>query len=139
MEILEDVSGKPNYDLWLAPMIVVPKRDNTPRRVIDFSLLNKFCKRSAEATLDTNLMATAVPIPEEGNEIFFSCLDAWNGYHSIPWTTRQRIFLGSSENLELTSIMWPRKDFWAVEVTMWHNITPSWASYSKKKKKMKIQ
>ena len=38
-------------------MIVVPKKDNTPRRVIDFSLLNKFCKHSAEATLDTNRMA----------------------------------------------------------------------------------
>ena len=47
MGILEDVSGKNNHDLWLAPMIVVPKRDNTPRRVIDFSLLKKFCKRSA--------------------------------------------------------------------------------------------
>jgi len=42
MGILENVSGKPNHDLWLAPMIVVPKKDNTPRRVIDFSLLNKF-------------------------------------------------------------------------------------------------
>ena len=84
MGILEDVSGGANHDLWLAPMIVVPKRDNTPRRVINFSLLNRFCKRSAEATLDTNRMATAVPVPEEGKEIFFSCLDAWNGYHSIP-------------------------------------------------------
>ena len=65
MGILENVSGKPNHDLWLAPMIVVPKKDNTPRRVIDFSLLNKFCKRSAEATLDTNRMATAVPVPKE--------------------------------------------------------------------------
>ena len=84
MGILENVSAKNNHDLWLAPMIVVPKRDNTPRRVIDFSLLNRFCKRSAEASLDTNRMATAVPVPEPGKEIFFSCLDAWNGYHSIP-------------------------------------------------------
>ena len=84
MGILENVSGQPNYALWLAPMLVVPKKDNTPRRVIDFSLLNKFCKRSAEATLDTNRMATAVPVPGPGQEIFFSCLDAWNGYHSIP-------------------------------------------------------
>ena len=33
-------------------------------------------KRSAEHTLDTNRMASAVPVPEEGKEIFFSCLDA---------------------------------------------------------------
>ena len=66
MGILENVSAKNNHDLWLAPMIVVPKRDNTPRRVIDFSLLNHFCKRSAKASLDTNRMATAVPVPEPG-------------------------------------------------------------------------
>ena len=78
MGILEDVLGLANHDLWLAPMIVVPKKDNTPRRVIDFSLLNRFCKRSAEATLDTNRMATAVPVSDEGKKIFFSCLDAWN-------------------------------------------------------------
>ena len=94
MGILEDVSGGANHDLWLAPMIVVPKKDNTPRRVIDFSLLSKFCKRSAEATLDTNRMATAVPVPEEGKEIFFSCLDAWNGYHSIPLDDSAKNFFG---------------------------------------------
>ena len=66
MGILEDVSGKPNHNLWLAPMLVVPKKYNSPRRVIDFSLLNKFCKRSAEATLDTNQMATAIPVPCKG-------------------------------------------------------------------------
>merc|ERR1740129_1459945 len=94
MGILENVSGKPNHDLWLAPMIVVPKKDNTPRRVIDFSLLNKFCKRSAEATLDTNRMATAVPVPKEGEEIYFSCLDAWNGYHSIPLEDSAKNYFG---------------------------------------------
>ena len=94
MGILEDVSGQANHNLWLAPMIVVPKKDNTPRRVIDFSLLNRFCLRSAEATLDTNRMATAVPVPEEGKEIFFSCLDAWNGYHSIPLDDSAKNFFG---------------------------------------------
>ena len=84
MGILEEMSGKNNHNLWLAPMIVVPKRDNTPRRVVDFSILNQFCKRSAEETMDTQRMATAVPVPEKGKEIFFSCMDAWNGYHSIP-------------------------------------------------------
>ena len=76
MGILENMSGKPNHNLWLAPMLVVPKRDNTPRCVIDFSLLNKYCKRSAEATLDTNRMGTAIPVPGPGQEIFFSSLDA---------------------------------------------------------------
>ena len=66
MGILEDRAGKNNHDLWLAPMIVVPKKDNSPRRVIDFSLLNRYCKRSATVTLDTNRMATAVPVPNAG-------------------------------------------------------------------------
>ena len=60
-------------------MLVVPKRDNSPRRIIDFSLLNKYFKHLAEATLNTNRMATAVPVPGPGQEIFFSCLNAWNG------------------------------------------------------------
>ena len=94
MGILENVSAKNNHDLWLAPMIVVPKKDNTPRRVIDFSILNRFCKRSAEASLDTNPMATAVPVPEPGKEIFFSCLDAWNGYHSIPLDEDAKKYFG---------------------------------------------
>ena len=30
MGILGDMSGQANYNLWLAPMIVLPKKDNTP-------------------------------------------------------------------------------------------------------------
>ena len=30
MGILEDMSGQANHDLWLASMIVVPKKGNTP-------------------------------------------------------------------------------------------------------------
>ena len=75
-------------------MLVVPKKDNTNCRVIDFSLLNKFCKRSTEAALDTNHMAMAVPVPGPGQEIYFSCLDAWNGYHSIPLDELAKNFFG---------------------------------------------
>ena len=39
-------------------------------------------------------MATAVPVPEEGKEIFFSCLDSWNGYHSIPLDDSAKNFFG---------------------------------------------
>ena len=54
MGILENVTNMANHDLWLSPMLIVPKKDNSPRRVIDFSNLNKLCKRSAETTSDTN-------------------------------------------------------------------------------------
>ena len=44
--------------------------------------------------MDTQRMATAVPVPEEGKEIFFSCMDAWNGYHSIPLHETARNYFG---------------------------------------------
>ena len=46
------MTGATNHNLWLAPMIVVLKKDNSPRCVIDFSMLNILCKKSAEAMLD---------------------------------------------------------------------------------------
>ena len=39
-------------------------------------------------------MATAVPVPKEGEEIYFSCLDAWNGYHSIPLEESAKNYFG---------------------------------------------
>ena len=84
MGILENVTNMANHDLWLSPMLIVPKKDNTPRRVVDFSNLNKLCKRNAETTSDTNRMATSVPTPDPGKQLFFSTMDAWNGYHSVP-------------------------------------------------------
>ena len=64
MGVLKDMTEKANQDLWLAPMIIILKKDNSPRRVIDFSNLNKLCKRSAETTSNTQHMATALPTPE---------------------------------------------------------------------------
>ena len=65
MGILENVTTTLcHHDLWLAPMLIIPKKDNSPRRVIDFSRLNRLYKRSAETTSDTNRMATAVPTPK---------------------------------------------------------------------------
>ena len=69
-------------------MIVVSKKG------INFSMLNRLCKRSAEATLDTNKMATAVPAPAPGSEIFFSCLDAWNGYYLVSLEELAKIYFG---------------------------------------------
>ena len=44
--------------------------------------------------MDTNHMAMAVPIPEKGQKIFFSCLDAWNGYHFIPLQEAAKNYFG---------------------------------------------
>ena len=39
-------------------------------------------------------MATAVPVPNAGEGIFFSCMDAWNVYHSIPLDDTAKNFFG---------------------------------------------
>ena len=83
--ILEKLEGQDNHDTWLSPMIIVPKKTGKPRRVIDFTRLNRHCKRSVEHSSDTLRMSIAVPAPKTG-KILFSTLDAWNGYHSIPLT-----------------------------------------------------
>ena len=105
-------------------MLVVPKKDNSPRRVIDFSLLNKFCKRSAEAILDTNRIATAVPVPGKDQEIFFSCLDAWNGYHSIPLDNSAKNFFGFLTEFVCIITTWLHKDSLEVVTIMWLSIMP---------------
>ena len=92
--ILENVTNMANHDLWLSPMLIVPKKDNLPRRVVDFSNLNKLCKRNAETTSDTNRMATSVPTPKTGEKLFFSSMDAWNGYHSVPLEESAKKYFG---------------------------------------------
>ena len=42
MGILENVTNMANHDLWLSPMLIVPKKDNTPRRVVAFLNLNNY-------------------------------------------------------------------------------------------------
>ena len=74
-------------------MIIVPKKTGKPRRVIDFTRLNRHCKRSVEHSAETLRMSTAVPAPKTG-KILFSTLDAWNGYHSIPLTEDSRKYFG---------------------------------------------
>ena len=104
MGILENVTNGANHDLWLAPMLIIPKEDNSPRRVIDFSNLNRLCKRSAETTSDTNRMATAVPMPKAGEKIYFSTLDAWNRYHSIALEESAKKYFGFLIQWALTHI-----------------------------------
>ena len=60
------MTGTDDHDLWLSPIIVVPKKDGSPRRVEDFSKLNKLCKRSKAVTMDIRGMAVSVPTAEEG-------------------------------------------------------------------------
>ena len=62
---------------WCHRMVVTRKHDGTPRRTVDLSPLNKFCKRETFATESPFHVARRVP----GNT-WKSITDAWNGYHS---------------------------------------------------------
>ena len=64
---------------WCSRMLVTPKHDGTPRRVIDFSPLNKHAPRQTHHTRSPYQIAASVP----GNKIK-SVLDNWHGYHSVP-------------------------------------------------------
>ena len=65
--------------VWCSRMLVTPKHDGTPRRVIDYTQLNKHAPRQTHHTRSPFHIAVTVP----GNT-FKSVLDNWHGYHSVP-------------------------------------------------------
>ena len=64
---------------WCHRMVVTRKQDGSPRRTVDLSPLNKFCRREAFPSESPFKLARRVP----GNT-WKTVTDAWNGYHSVP-------------------------------------------------------
>lgn len=64
---------------WCHRMVVTRKHDGTPRRTVDLSPLNKFCKRETFATESPFHLARRIP-----KGTWKTVCDAWNGYHSVP-------------------------------------------------------
>jgi len=64
---------------WCHRMVVTRKHDGTPRRTVDLSPLNKFCKRETFPAETPFHLARRVP-----GKTWKSVTDAWNGYHSVP-------------------------------------------------------
>ena len=64
---------------WCARMIVVPKKDGTPRRTVDLQNLNKVTRRETHHTPSPFNIVSVIP-PGQKKTV----LDAWNGYHSVP-------------------------------------------------------
>ena len=64
---------------WCHRMVVTRKHNGSPRRTVDLSPLNKFCKRETFAGDAPFQLARRVP----GNT-WKTVVDAWNGYHSVP-------------------------------------------------------
>ena len=64
---------------WCHRMVVTRKHDGTPRRTVDLSPLNKFCKRETFPAEAPFHLARRVP-----GKTWKTVTDAWNGYHSVP-------------------------------------------------------
>ena len=58
-------------------MVVVAKPNGEPRRTVDLSPLNKFCKRETHVTVPPFRQARLVPAMT-----WKTVTDAWSGYHS---------------------------------------------------------
>ena len=64
---------------WCARMLITPKHDGSPRRVIDYQAVNEHCPRQTHHTRSPWQIAASVP-PNTVKTV----LDAWHGYHSVP-------------------------------------------------------
>ena len=63
---------------WCHRMVCVPKKDNTPRRTVNFQPLNQYSSRQTHHTMSPFHQASMVPANTKK-----TVLDAWNGYHSV--------------------------------------------------------
>jgi len=87
MDVLEPVPiGEPTR--WCFKMIVTRKDDGSPRRTIDLSPLNKYCRREVHTTKSPFDLARSVP-----ENSVKSVFDAWNGYHLVPVREEDRHLL----------------------------------------------
>jgi hypothetical protein len=64
--------------VWCARMVVVPKKDGSPRRTVDLQALNAATYRITHHTPTPFNQASLVP-----PKTWKTSLDAWNGYHSM--------------------------------------------------------
>ena len=70
---------------WYSRMVVVPKKDGTPRRTIDLQNLNKATLRETHHTPTPFHTVSVIPKGKVK-----TILDAWNGYHSVPLSAAAR-------------------------------------------------
>ena len=64
---------------WCSRMLITPKQDGSPRRVVDFQPVNEHCPRQTHHTRSPWQIASSVP-PSKVKTV----CDAWHGYHSVP-------------------------------------------------------
>lgn len=64
---------------WCSRMVIAPKPDGSPRRVVDYTALNKHAPRQTHHTESPWSIVSSIP----ANKIK-STVDCWHGYHSVP-------------------------------------------------------
>ena len=64
---------------WCSRMVVTSKADGSPRRVVDFTELNKYTPRQTHHTASPWTIVSSIP-PRKVKSV----LDCWHGYHSVP-------------------------------------------------------
>ena len=64
---------------WCHRMVVTRKHDGKPRRTVDLSPLNRFCKRETFSAESPFHITRRIP-----GKSWKTVTDAWNGYHSVP-------------------------------------------------------
>ena len=64
---------------WCSRMVVTSKADGSPRRVVDFTELNKHTPRQTHHTASPWTIVSSIP-PNKVKSV----VDCWHGYHSVP-------------------------------------------------------
>ena len=78
---------------WCHRMVIVPKKDQTPRRTINFQPLNNVAPRQTHYTAPPFKQVSGIPAGTVKTVI-----DAWNGYHSVALDRESRKLTIHSDN-----------------------------------------
>ena len=70
---------------WCSRMLVTPKSNGKPRRVVDFQALNSHAPRQTHHTESPWALVSSIP-PNQVKSV----LDCFNGYHSVPIAVEDR-------------------------------------------------
>ena len=70
---------------WCSRMVVTAKADGSPRRVVDYTELNKHTPRQTHHTASPWTIVSSIP-PNKVKSV----LDCWHGYHSVPLNPSDR-------------------------------------------------
>ena len=71
---------------WCSMMVITRKKSGGPRRCVYYQALNKLCTRETHHTMSQFHQATLFP-----EDMKNTVTDAWNGYHSVPTSTRKTV------------------------------------------------